>query len=318
MSGLDDKFACSLLSNGPAADDRRRHADSGIVPCDPAESLVIAIDTLVEGVHYRSGTRPRDVAWKALAVNLSDLAAMGANATTVAVSLLMRASAHGWRESFRRGLESAAGEFSVRVIAATVSTGPGVVTIEVCGGIPRGLALTRCGAQAGDAVYVTGTLGDAGLGLRIARENFGVPNADAEFLMARLDRPTPRLAAGRALRGVASAAIDVSDGLAGDLAHILSASGVGARIDVEKLPQSQQLRNNTTETDGYRLAASAGDDYELCFTVPKARQAALEAARPDLGVDFTRIGVIEDRPGLRFVLDNGDPFDAGAAFDHFT
>lgn len=318
MSGLRDSLTCSLLSNDPAVKRLARNADIGIVPCDPRESLVIAIDTLVEGTHYRAGAGAKDVAWKALAVNLSDLAAMGADAKTAAVSLSLPASRQGWLESFRRGLESAAGNFSVEVIAATVITGPGIVTVEACGGVPHGLELTRRGACAGDAVYVTGTLGDAGLGLEIVRGNLRVPSADAEFLTARLDRPTPRLAAGRALRRIASAAIDVSDGLAGDLGHMLSASGVGATVDVDKLPRSAQLRNNAGEADGRRLATSAGDDYELCFTVPQRRQSALEAARHALEVDFTRIGVIESRPGLRFVFGNGDPFDAGAAFDHFA
>lgn len=318
MSGHRDTLACSLLSADLGVERHGRGADSGTVSCNPGEVLVIAVDTLVEDVHYRAQAAAEDVAWKALAVNLSDLASMGAEPKTAAVSLSLPAGEQAWFRAFRDGFASAAREFSVVVIGATVITGPRMVTVEVCGSVPRGQALTRRGARAGDAIYVTGTLGDAGLGLELTGNQVNVADADAAFLLARLDNPTPRLAAGRALRGVASAAIDVSDGLAGDLGHILSASGVGATVEVEKLPCSQTLLTIAGNAKARRLAAGAGDDYELCFTVSKKQHQALDAARASMKVDIARIGVIERRPGLRFVQADGSAFDAGAGFDHFA
>lgn len=285
---------------------------------DSSDGLVIAVDTLVEGVHFRSEAAAADVAWKALAVNLSDLAAMGARPKTAAVALQWPLSNQVWLKAFRRGLKLASDAFSVEIIAASLIEGPGIVTVEVFGAVPDSLALTRHGARAGDAIYVTGTLGDAGLGLEVTRGGMSLSNADSDYLVARLDRPTPRIATGLLLRGIASAAIDVSDGLAGDLGHILSASGVGARIEIEKLPCSPQLEKCLTPDQAQRLAASAGDDYELCFTVSGGQQEKLESIRERLEVDVTQVGVIEERPGLRFVLGNGDIVDPGHAFDHFA
>lgn len=282
------------------------------------EALVVAIDTLVEGVHFRQQARPEDLAWKSVAVNLSDLAAMGASATAVALSLSVNNRNHGWLTRFHRGLEGVTQAFNVEMIAATVTEGHTVVTVEAYGSIPPGHALLRSGARAGDEIWVTGTLGDAGLGLEITQGRRRLPPPDAEYLLGRLDRPTPRLDAGRALRNVASAAIDVSDGLAGDLQHILERSRVGATIEVDALPISPALRRELDDENAWHMALSAGDDYELCFTVPPTRRGSLESELAKIGVPISRIGEIERLPGLRFQRTDGENFAARAAFKHFS
>ncbi|HEY5701189.1 MAG TPA: thiamine-phosphate kinase [Gammaproteobacteria bacterium] len=318
MSGQHHSFAASLLSTEFAGGLRLHPADTGFIQWDSSESIAIAVDSLVENIHFRNSAAATDVAWKALAINLSDLAAMGAMPKTAAVVVQWPQSRRSWLTSFGRGFELAAAAFSVEVVAASTIDGPGIVTVEVCGSVPSTRALTRRGARAGDVVYVTGTLGDAGLGLRITQGKLKASDADEEFLLARLDRPTPRITAGIGLRGIASAAIDISDGLAGDLGHIISISNVGARIELEKLPCSAPLQRSLGPPDAWYLAASAGDDYEICFVVPPGQERMLESVCHQFDVEVTQIGVIEGRPGLRFVNGDGSVVDAGGGFDHFA
>ncbi|MDX1513964.1 MAG: thiamine-phosphate kinase [Gammaproteobacteria bacterium] len=318
MSRRSESSAHELISRAHSDPPGAGEAHAGVVPAVGDEHVAIAIDSLAEGVHFRPEADAECVAWKSLAVNLSDLAAMGASPVAAAVSLSWPASRRSWLEGFRRGLAEASAAFAIEIVAATIEDGPAVVTVEVFGAVPPGLALTRGGARPGDRIFVTGTVGDAGLGLAASRDQSLVSSDDYPYLIDRLDRPTPRLSAGLALRGIASAAIDISDGLAGDLAHVLEKSGVGAGIRIDDLPRSAQFRRNVNETDGLRLAASAGDDYELCFTVPETGRGPLAAARNRMDVGITEIGVIEARPGLRFTRADGTAFEAGAAFDHFA
>lgn len=282
--------------------------------------MVVAIDTLVDGVHFPSDTPARDVGYKALAVNLSDLAAMGATATeAVAVVSIPQHLDPGWLPAFRAGLESLAESLGVAVTA--VDTAPGVlsVSVEVHGRCPAGEALTRAGARPGDRIFVSGTLGDAGGGLEVALGRSAArPGASAEELVTRLRRPVPRLALGTALRGIASAAIDVSDGLCQDLGHVLAASGTGARVNASLVPLSPALRDVVGDTTARSLALSAGDDYELLFTVAPDRVnrlhrlGTLEAAEV-----MTEIGVIESEPGLRLVDAAGTTTTAPPGYRHF-
>ena len=282
-----------------------------------AEHVAVAIDTLVDGVHFPSDTPAEDVGYKALAVNLSDLAAMGATATeAVAVVSVPEYFDPAWLVSFRAGLEALAGAHGVAVTAIDVVPGALSVSVEVHGRCPDGAALTRAGARAGDRIFVSGTLGDAGGGLEIALgQRPARPAANAGALLARLRRPTPRLALGVALRDIASAAIDVSDGLCQDLGHVLTASGMGARIDARLVPLSPALLDVAGDTRARELALSAGDDYELLFTVAPGRVNRLHAL--ESADTMTEIGVIEARPGLRLVGPAGTVVAAPVGFRHF-
>ena len=244
-----------------------------------AEHVVVAVDTLVDGVHFPSGTPAFDVGYKALAVNLSDLAAMGATATDAAAVVSLPESLQpAWLAGFRAGMESLARSHGVAVTALDSTNGALSVSVEVHGRCPAGGALTRAGARTGDRVFVSGTLGDAGGGLAVALGRHPArPAASAATLLAGLRRPAPRLALGAALRGIASAAIDVSDGLCQDLGHLLTASGVGARVDASLVPVSRALREVHGDTAARALALSAGDDYELVFTVAADRLHRLAA-----------------------------------------
>ena len=276
------------------------------------------MDTLVEGVHFPRDTPARDTGYKALAVNLSDLAAMGATATeTVAVVSFPEHRDRAWLASFRSGFESLADSHGVAVAAIDIVPGALSVSVEVHGHCPAGEALTRAGARAGDRIFASGTLGDAGGGLDIALGRRAArPAVAAGALLARLRRPTPRLALGRALRGIASAAIDVSDGLCQDLGHVLEASGTGARVDARLLPLSAALLDVAGDATARALALSAGDDYELLFTVAPDRIGRLGGL--GTGDAVTEIGAIEARSGLRLTGRDGAAVPAPSGYRHFA
>ena len=262
---------------------------------------MVALDTLVDGVHFPSDTPAQDIGYKALAVNLSDLAAMGATATeAVAVVSIPEDIDPAWLASFRAGFESLAGAHGVAVSAIDILPGTLSVNVEVHGRCPAGEALIRAGARAGDRIFVSGTLGDAGGGLEIALGRRPArPVASADRLVTRLRRPTPRLELGCALREIASAAIDISDGLCQDLGHVLEASGVGACVDARLLPLSPALLDVVGDTTARTFALSAGDDYELLFTVAPDRVNRLETL--EVADSLTEIGVIEPESGQRLV-----------------
>ena len=282
-----------------------------------AENAVVALDTLVDGVHFPRDTPAQDVGYKALAVNLSDLAAMGATATeAVAVVSIPENLDPAWLASFHRGFESVAASFGVAVAAIDTVSGALSVSVQVHGLCPAGEALTRAGARAGDRIFVSGTPGDAGCGLEIALgRRAALPCEHAGVLVARLRRPTPRLALGTALRDLAGAAIDISDGLCQDLGHVLEASGVGARVDASLVPLSPALLDVAGDADARALALSAGDDYELLFTVAPNRVNRLRALEAADAV--AEIGAIEPEPGLRLVDAAGRTIPAPCGYRHF-
>ena len=278
-------------------------------PEDPG-TVAIALDTLVAGVHFHPDAAPRTVGHKALAVNLSDLAAMGARPREALVHVAHPAppaSAAEWERRFTSGLEALAARFGVRVSHQPVRRGPLLAAVEVIGTFPAPPPpLRRSGARPGDAIYVTGTLGDAA----------GALLGGAPALAARLDRPEPRVAAGLALRGIASSAIDVSDGLCADLGHVLTASGAGASLATARLPLSAALLAACGQDRAIDLALAGGDDYELAFTVPPERERRLAGA--SLGVPISRIGAIEREPGLRCLGLDGSPRSVPAGYEHFA
>jgi thiamine-monophosphate kinase len=267
--------------------------------------LAVAVDTLVEGVHFPVGTAPADIGWKALAVNLSDLAAMGAAPAWALLALTLPQADRGFVEGFADGFAQLAAPSRLALVGGDTTQGPLSVSVTVHGFVPRDRALRRDGARVGDVVFVTGTLGDAAAALRCidrgdARADalLSAPAGTREALLKRLHRPQPRLAAGAALRGVASACIDVSDGLLADLAHICTASGVGAEIDADALPLSSALLT-LFDAQARDFALGGGDDYELCFTVPADRVADVVADFSRLECGVTRIGRIVENPGVR-------------------
>lgn len=306
-----------MLLSSSRAGEPGSDAAVGRVTVAADEALVVAVDTLVSGVHFRAKAKSEDVAYKAVAVNLSDLAAMGAIPVAVAVGLAAEALSGSWIDGFRRGLTEIANEFGIEVVAAGFNRGPLSVSVEAMGRIPPDAALKRSGARAGDRICVTGTLGDAGLGLAVSRGEVALPQDEAEYVLRRLDRPEPRLAAGVRLRGVATSAIDISDGLAGDLNHILEQSGVGAAVNVDRLPLSPVMRAQRLPVPALDLALSFGDDYELCFTLPETSLPALEQWAREVDCPVADIGVVEAQPGLRLHHNDGRAFRARPAYNHF-
>jgi thiamine-monophosphate kinase len=256
--------------------------------------LAVAMDTLNAGVHFPDETPPAGIGWKALAVNLSDLAAMGAAPAWCTLSLSLPDGDAGFVDGFLDGFLALAKQHHLALVGGDTTRGPLSICVTVHGFVESGTALRRDGAQVGDGIWVSGTLGDAAGALAQWKPGGRIDAA----LRARLDRPTPRVALGRALRGVASSCIDVSDGLLADLGHVCAASGVGAMVDVDALPASEALRA-AFDADARRgLQAGGGDDYELCFTVPAEAQAAVPHAAASAVVPVTRIGRIVAGQGI--------------------
>jgi thiamine-monophosphate kinase len=283
--------------------------DAALCHAPTGMQLAIAIDTLVEGVHFPLKSAPEDIGYKALAVNLSDMAAMGATPAWFTLALTSPKNDENWLKAFSQGLLELAQKHQVSLIGGDTTYGPTLtISIQITGFVPINQALQRCGAKPGEGIYVTGTLGDAGLGLYAIQKkhNIVLPQGVQRYIESRLNRPTPRLQQGQALCGIASSAIDISDGLVADLGHILQASAVGASLQVDKLPLSQALRQHLSPKSAWNLALSAGDDYELCFTVPPNQEKALKKSLK--ARSYTRIGTIDSTSGLRCLDANGEIF----------
>lgn len=268
--------------------------DAAVLRPPPGEDLVMTVDAVVEGVHFDARFAPADAGWKALAVNLSDLAAMGARPLWALCALTAPRGARPARlAGMGRGLAACARAYRVALVGGNVSRAAEVsLTVTVVGAVPRGEALTRGGARAGDLLYVSGRLGEAALGL--------APAAPARA-RARQRRPVPRLALGAALRGVASACLDVSDGLLQDLGHLCRASGLAARVEAERLPLPAAAAAARAGLDPLALACGGGEDYELVFAAPPRRAAAVARAASRAGVPVTYIGALGRGRGVRLV-----------------
>ncbi|MBE0436715.1 MAG: thiamine-phosphate kinase [Methylomicrobium sp.] len=271
--------------------------------------LALTADTMVENVHFLAGTDPYDLGYKLLAVNLSDLASMGAEPIAVTLALTLPNVDESWLERFAEGFFELSAHYRIDLIGGDTTSGPLTLTVQAMGIVPAGQALRRSGARPGDGIYMTGKLGDAGLGLKIAQGHFSC--SQQQGALERFNRPKPRVEEGLVLRKIARSCIDVSDGLAQDLGHILKQSGVGACLDWEDLPLSNAVKAYIEATGDWTMPLRAGDDYELCFTVP-ADKAAL------LTENFTRIGVIEDGPGLRIHRFGTTELLRVQGFEHFS
>ncbi len=285
----------------------------------PAAGMQLAVssDMLVEGRHFLSTVDPFKLGHKALAVNLSDLAACGARPLAFTLALSMPQADPAWLEPFSRGLLELADLHGCELVGGDTTRGPLNICVTVFGEVPAGQALLRSGASEGDDIYVSGTLGDARLALEVFRGSLSVPGDVFEAARARMEQPAPRVTLGLALRGIATSAIDISDGLLGDLSHILRQSGVGARIDTGT---AKLLMAAPGMTDDLRLeyVLAGGDDYELAFTAPSSRRQAVRAAADQSATPVTRIGTIEGQTGLRLAAADGSLMEPSfTAFDHF-
>ena len=289
--------------------------DAAVLNPRADRKLVLAMDTIVEGVHFLKNTSGFDVGFRALAVNLSDLAAMGAEPSWMSLSLSLPDANAAWLEDFARGLFDLADRYDVQLIGGDTVRGPMVITVQVGGWIECDRWLTRSGAQPGDHVYVTGTLGDASAGLATIRDR--INSTEASYLQQRFLSPEPRIAAGRALRTMATAAMDISDGLLADAAKLCEASHCGIAIDVDALPLSKELQASFNEDDRLTHALSGGDDYELLFTASATHVQQLASGRI-AGVPVTRIGVIESTPGLRCQRGGQLYSPRSTGYDHFA
>ena len=287
--------------------------DCALMAVPPGNLLALSTDTLNADVHFRATDSPADIGYKAAAVNLSDLAAMGAEPAGCTLALSLPSADQDWLADFIDGFAAASRPHRLDLLGGDTTRGPLSISVTVLGWVPHGEALRRDAARIGDDLWVTGSLGDAAAALRLG------DSADP-YLLARLRRPTPRVEVGRALLRRAHAAIDLSDGLFGDLGHVLKASGCGADLDLAALPCSHSLAAALPELeDRWNCQLCGGDDYELAFTADPGRRREIEQAVEGLGVTVTRIGRLRAEPGLRCFTADGERWTpSGYAWQHFA
>jgi thiamine-monophosphate kinase len=293
--------------------------DCALLQPTPGRQWAVSSDMLVEGRHFLSTVAPDRLGHKALAVNLSDLAACGAAPLAFTLALALPRADEAFLGGFARGLFALADAQGIRLVGGDTTAGPLNICITVFGEVPPGQALLRSGAQAGDELWVSGSaLGDARLALEVFRGTLSLPGEAFESVRRAMELPQPRVALGLALRGLASSAIDLSDGLLGDLGHVLQRSKVGATVEVDALPHSAWLAALPTALR-HEFLLAGGDDYELLFTAPAAARTAVQAAAAAVGVAVTRCGYIDAKPGLRVVNGQGAAVATPwCGFDHFA
>ncbi len=301
--------------------------DCALLRVAPGHLLAVSSDMLVQGRHFLPNADPLDLGHKTLAVNLSDLAACGAQPLAFTLALALPEASPAWLDPFARGLLALAQQHDCELVGGDTTSGPLTICITVFGEVPAGgaagQALLRSGARAGDDLYVSGNLGDARLALETLCGQWALPSAVLDMATPRLHRPTPRVALGRALRGVASAAIDISDGLLGDLGHVLKASGVGATVHADTLGSlmachGEALDGVVPRAHQLTCMLAGGDDYELAFTAAASQRDAVAVAAATSATPVTRIGTIDALTGTRVINARGEPIHGDwQAFDHF-
>lgn len=293
--------------------------DCALLAPRPGMQLAVSTDMLVEGRHFLSTVDPARLGHKSLAVNLSDLAAAGAQPLAFTLSLSMPAVDEAWLAGFSRGMFQLADAYECELVGGDTTRGPLVISIAVFGEVPAGRAHLRSGAKGGDDLWASGTFGDARVALEAFRGTLSLPAASFAAVRERMEMPTPRVALGQALIGVATAAVDVSDGLVGDLGHVLAASGVGAVIEAPAAVSLLGCSKDIDEAQRLEFVLSGGDDYELLFTAPPGARDAVMRAGEAAQTRVTRIGRIESQRGLRILDASGRPLDREfASFDHFA
>ncbi len=297
--------------------------DAALLDFPRGADLVAAVDTIVAGRHFPEGTDARSIGHRALAVNLSDMAAMGATPAWATLALTIPNADAGWLEKFAAGFIDLADAYSVALVGGDTTQGPLTVSVQILGSVPHGSALRRGGGAAGDILAVSGTLGDAAAGLALRQAERARPAAarlppEAEVLVQRFDYPAPRVQLGQAARGIASAAMDLSDGLIGDLPKLADACGVAAHVRIEALPLSAALRNSVSLSQARDWALGGGDDYELLFAVPANRFTELKGAAEQLNLTLTPIGELRAGAGVTWSLNGEDFAPKVSGYEHFT
>jgi thiamine-monophosphate kinase len=325
---LIDRFFARRTTTRPRAADAATGTlgigdDCALLAPRAGEMLAISTDMLVEGRHFFADVDPEALGHKALAVNLSDLAAMGAQPQAFTLAFSLPKAEEAWLAAFSEGLFALADRYGCELIGGDTTGGPLNLCITVFGSVPPKAALRRDAAQPGDDIWISGELGDARASLGVQRGEWSADASDATTFRRALERPEPRVALGLALRGIAHAALDLSDGLAGDLLHILERSNLRATVDADAVPRSAALRRLAPEIQ-QRCTLAGGDDYELCFTAPAAARAEVEKAGREVGIQLTRIGTISaletaaDRPAIGWRDAAGTPLTLTLqGFDHF-
>lgn len=309
-SGTDNSRADVVLGIGD---------DAAILSVPAGQQLVQSVDTLVSGVHFPAETSPQDIAYKALAVNLSDMAAMGAEPAWFTLAITLPNDDVAWLKAFSESLFNLAKQYNVQLIGGDTTSGPLSISITINGLVPSGKALTRNTAQVTDKVYVSGTIGDAALALAAWQGQCLLVDDSAGYLHKKLNRPKPQVELGLLLRDYASACIDISDGLIADLGHITDNSKVGAKINYKNIPLSNEFKLNLTdEALIIPLVLSGGDDYQLCFTVPEKNIVEFENAISNTNYAVTCIGEIEKESGVRCFKDNNEIDISEMGYQHFS
>ena len=293
----------SALGRG-AAVDLSVGDDCAILHLEAGERLATSVDTMVEGVHFPAGSFPEDIGFRAVSVAASDLAAMGARPIAMTLALTLPAADELWLHAFSQGIAAAVSEYRLPLVGGDTTRGPLTITVQVMGALPMDKALLRSGARPGDGLYVSGCLGDAAAALAVLAGDWRPEPEHTEYLLDRFNRPRARINLGLALLGVASAAIDISDGLLADAGHIAAASGVRLRIEPDLLPLSASLASHAEREQARRWALTGGDDYELCFCLP---------AHASAPAGCTRIGRVEEGSGVDCGMDIG----VAAGYQHF-
>lgn len=282
--------------------------DCALLQVPEGYQLAVTADTMVEGVHFFAGTDPKQLGHKLLAVNLSDLASMGAEPVSVTLALTLPNVDEVWLQQFSEGFMQLAQRYGVDLIGGDTTSGPLTLTVQALGIVPQNRVMLRSAAKPGDLIYMTGSLGDAGLGLKIRQ---GYHCSDSEQALRRFNTPGPRVSEGLAIRDLANACIDLSDGLASDLGHILKQSHIGACLDWDRIPLSEAVKRYIEETGDWMMPLTAGDDYELCFTVSPDKQEQLT-------IQASCIGRIEAESGLRIEREGRKAVFKAKGYEHFS
>jgi len=292
--------------------------DAAIIKVPEDMDLVLSMDTLLEGTHFPAEATPSDIGHKVLAVNLSDMAAMGAIPKWVLLSISLPENDEAWLKEFASGFLELARQHSVSLIGGDMSRGPLSITLQIQGLVPTDTALKRDGAEIGDLIYVAGALGDAGVGLDIIKGKLSLESKYETYFVNCLNRPEIYIDAGIRLRDIASSAIDISDGLMADLGHILDASHIGAEIEAKKIPLSEAMQQCIDEKTAWNYALTSGDDYKLCFTASAAHHDRIINTFNELNIPVSCIGEIKGETGLRLKIPEGTCFEpSGSSYRHF-
>ena len=294
--------------------------DAAIVSVPRGMEMAISVDTMVCGVHFFADVSPSKLAHKILAVNLSDMAAMGAEPKWATMALSISRFDNAWLRAFSNTLKAIANRFNVQIVGGDTTQGPLNLSITIMGLLPKGEAIRRSGAIPGDDVYVSHYLGDAALGLAVLETKASLSDAGKAYVVSRLETPEPRVKLGQALRGVASSCLDISDGLIGDLRHICKQSDVSIHINADLVPLSEVYQSFITNSGSLDLALNGGDDYELAFTANPGQRAKIDAIANQQGVLLTRVGSVVDKDSepLVTVSLHGEPYSVAKSYEHFS